>query len=77
MAYPLDQLITLTKANLDLSMRLAEIAHTGNRATIQTASKAAGSFAEVARTGKDTGLFDEAKTLHEQITADTLAALEA
>ena len=85
MAYPLDQLTALIKANLDLSFGLAEIARKGN---FQAAIEAWTAFAEAVQSApspsdktttlSDRGIsfFNEVNKIREQMIADTRAACE-
>jgi hypothetical protein len=88
MAYPLDQLMALAKANLDLSLRLAEIARRSGLDSLQAAAKAASAFGETnwldtdvakktsALSEKGSNLFGEAGQIREQMVADTKTAFE-
>lgn len=85
MAYPLDQLPVLTKANLDLSFRLAEITRQG---TLKATTEAFNAFAEAMRSGANlsdrtaalsssgTTLLNEGNKIREQMLTDARAAFE-
>ncbi len=49
MTYPVDQLTALAKANLNLALKLADVARAGGQESLQLGSKAVGGFAEEAR----------------------------
>ena len=88
MTYPLDKLAALTKANLDLSLRLAEIARQSGTDSLQAAIRAASGFGDTpwfdmdaakktgAMSEKSKNLFGEADQIRERMVADTTAAFE-
>jgi hypothetical protein len=88
MVYPFDPVSALSKANLDLSLRLAEIARHGSQKSFQAATAVASALGEAAQpessserkaaalSEKGSGLFHEAQTIREQMVADTRTAFE-
>ena len=88
MVYPFDQLSALAKANLDLSLQLAQIARHGSQKSLQAATVVASALGEAgqpenssekkvaALSEKGTHLLQEAQKIREQMVADTRAALE-
>ncbi|WP_454634792.1 hypothetical protein [Bradyrhizobium cenepequi] len=80
MTYPIEQLTALAKANLDLSLRLTEIARTRSQDVFQTGSKAMNDL--IART-RDPGIAGDRPNLAagtskviEEIITDTKDAIE-
>ncbi|MFX4086853.1 MULTISPECIES: hypothetical protein [Sphingobium] len=88
MTYPFDQLGALTKANSDLSIRLAEIARHGAQGGMQSAAAIVNTLGEVATpefspekkvaalSEKGANILRDAEKVREQMIADTRAALQ-
>ncbi|WP_454887464.1 hypothetical protein [Sphingomonas oryzagri] len=88
MAYPFDQLSALAKANLDLSLRLADIARKGGEENARAATAAVTALGEAARPAtspenkaaalseKGADLFRKAEKTREDMVAETRAAFE-
>lgn len=88
MSYPIDQLTALAKANLNLSVRLAEIARRSGQDSFQAATEATNAFGETARSETDpakrvealsekgSGLFGQAGKIREQMFIDTRQAFQ-
>jgi hypothetical protein len=88
MTSPFDQLTGLAKANLNLSLRLVEIACRNNQDHLQAAARAIGPLTETTQSGtilqnkaialskKTSSLFGEVTTIHERMIADTWEAIE-